>query len=1115
MIRKSRAVVLLGLYSGTSYADAAFYTYGGFETVVDGFKRIALTVANDTYLAYVAAFLVFGVVAAMLKHIYRGASAIAEGKGTVALPSALSLIVPPLIGVVIVKGLLLPTTTMHIYDSRKNQYEAVGGVPTLIAHIAGTMNNVERGYIEDIVDTSSAHTYTLEGGGVSFKLIQDAMYSVKSLSNSYDVMNLKRYFTDCGTFALSVDSSTVNINKLRSETDDLASVFGEMVSSSIFTVMQSPTNKTGSTLSCTEAYNDHIQPIFANTAGMTAIADKACAKSGYDVSIASVQQACYDRLTSAIDLVFNTDSTIAVDAFIKNAVIANAMSEQLKDEDPDSMLRSMTNQSMMVSGLSTAIGSQDWYADIKAMLTVTIAGLLPILALLLATPLVTKALPLMFSLMAFVTLWGIIDATMHQGIMDAMIRVLSSVHEHKMGLAAFWLTPDAVSKALTVMADSRSQALGIAAALSSMLFGVSAFAMSSMGTASVNEVEHSGDAAGQKTLDPVHSADYVDSLVNAQAAGIVHTNNSMDDQVSAETFNKQQQITHGNLMGDQLGGALQAATKSGQASAGRSAGDIKALAQDGNILKTSQQTAETQTSQSIGQATGANNAADALGTTVRDMAQTGSEVSAKRQHGENLLDQQMMNMIKGSTGNDAFDNSFAAKQLAALDNSKLTDLRATNGNPDRAIRADTNQRVQQIERSEGLEKGLKRTGQTLESASYASGIKEGHEMGTEAGFVQKNPEKALATTQAEIFDEHARNYAIAETAKDNGGLEQYTYNRSMTEEADRAAQSEVVDALSRTLGLDSQEVQQLRHGANIGLAMPQWLINQAADSHVITDEQAQILREEGGGYSQLSAFINKQGLIESTTGSTQAGYSTNTDNSQITTDKVVHDTRNETRSGSERVDNKTVDTKDRSTHGFHYENDNSLSLGARYEGPDTARLTVTDGEMLGKALHQAEDKAYTAAKLGATALEGVYSQDFTLNSVSSFGVGASVSKPGTSAIGGNVDLSSGANTIDSEHSDTLFGSLHQAYTSLEREAESSGLTGVAKESWVNEQYADLNQHIHQTAVERAVDESGDLSLANGIQNHFEDRGFSVAADSMDAPNLFELKPFNPMNDLSN
>jgi conjugal transfer mating pair stabilization protein TraG len=156
----------LVLSAGTALAlDMEYYTYGGFNPIVQAFIRIALIFSDAGYQGLIFVMTVIGIIAGAAAWIARATT------GARVIP--LTWTVPVAFGAIVYLALFVPKGTITVYDPVLNRFQAVGDIPDAIVFTAGTLNLIERGLVE-IIDTSAAPgaTYSRTAGGIGFKALE-------------------------------------------------------------------------------------------------------------------------------------------------------------------------------------------------------------------------------------------------------------------------------------------------------------------------------------------------------------------------------------------------------------------------------------------------------------------------------------------------------------------------------------------------------------------------------------------------------------------------------------------------------------------------------------------------------------------------------------------------------------------------------------------------------------------------------------------------------------------------------------------------------------------------------------------------------------------------------
>lgn len=485
--KKALGVLFIGLISllpRTVLAiDLDYYVYDGFDTVLAAFQRLALIYSDNGYLGLYAAV-------AVLAIIVGGVMMIAK-KGSMAVWA-----VPILVGTAVYAALIVPKGTIHLYDPVRNEYQAVGGIPDIIVAAAGITNLLERGIV-DVVGTASAYPYANEAGGISFELMFRATGEFNDIDDVYLTRSVGQYFSDCGVIALLSSGSKADMNTLKRNTTDILTEMAKFKNPALYTTWYDSTNKGGVTMTCTAAYNNKIQPALVVATRFDSTIRNVCAKAGFNVSRLTQITQCKTQLGALNDKI----GLAGYDAvhYVRNVYLAQTIHNAMLHENPDLAQRYFSNRQLVTQGVGMAMTANEWLPTIRAVIISIALGMLPFISLFIVTPIAGKAIGIMLGIMAWITLWGIADAAIHQAAMDSAQLALERIKDYKLGLDSIYLMPEASIKALSIFGKTRTMGITMATFLAMSLFKFGGYAWSGMAANWSGTVENTGGSAADRT----------------------------------------------------------------------------------------------------------------------------------------------------------------------------------------------------------------------------------------------------------------------------------------------------------------------------------------------------------------------------------------------------------------------------------------------------------------------------------------------------------------------------------------------------------------------------------------------------------------------------------------
>jgi len=482
------------LFSPSAFADVDYYTYGGFESVRNAFLRLSAIFGNSDYDAYIFAVAIGGVVVGYLITLGKG---FMDGglKGYDALVT-LAIVI---FGVTLYTVVIRPTTTVHIYDETTNQYESVGGIPSLIANAVHLPNVLERG-MTAIVDTSTVYTRSEHANGATLELLLNSLNGNPLSHDTYLNRSLYSFIETCMPPALNSNLYPFNLNEMMSSTSNLLAELEKLKSLSIPVMYYDLANKGGISVSCTTAYNS-----LATILSLPATYDKyraaICEKSGFDTTIAAQVVICQQRLTEMSNLVFGGGVMGTDTQLYMGQAIAKVTFETLSNY-AGTAISDIANYREMSQGYGNVIVSEGWIPSIRSSTLVIILSILPILVLFLVTPMIFKSLHLIITLFIFVGLWGVSDAIVHNIIIDQVSDLMSSLKTYNGSVTSFMMAPTDINKGLATFGKLQSMAVILAGFFAGVFFKLSSRAFSQMGERLADNVDSLGSSTGQQVLDP-------------------------------------------------------------------------------------------------------------------------------------------------------------------------------------------------------------------------------------------------------------------------------------------------------------------------------------------------------------------------------------------------------------------------------------------------------------------------------------------------------------------------------------------------------------------------------------------------------------------------------------
>lgn len=486
------ALLLLSAPQAASAAlEREFYTWGGHDAVVSAFQRSALIFgAND----YKSLFSVL-VVASLATLIIRIVGGVAFGSKDIHGQNyATGALIPWLLTIAIFSASVIPKGTLHIYDPTENKYQAVGGIPDIIVLFAGVTNSVERAFVELVTTSGDPVGFQEQAGGKGFLGLYNITSKPLQAADGALDTSLQNYITDCVYFETSINSAYAD--ELRKTSTDLIASLAKAVNPAVGTVMYGAgLDPSGSPMSCTDAWAN-LQPRLTAPDALNNNLIGICTEMGFDGSTAGGLSDCKNRLGGPVTAQIATGKTSM--EFLRTAYVARVFDSVLSS---DSAGEGLANYSILNKASATMTTVNGWLPTIRAVILAVTVALTPFLSLLMLTPLMPRATKFVLGSFAFLTIWGTVDAILHQFIVDYANRTYAEIRQYNLGLDAVRFFPSSTEKILSMFGLVRASGLALAATIASSVIGLGASVGAAVGGKLMADATGTGAAAAGQALD--------------------------------------------------------------------------------------------------------------------------------------------------------------------------------------------------------------------------------------------------------------------------------------------------------------------------------------------------------------------------------------------------------------------------------------------------------------------------------------------------------------------------------------------------------------------------------------------------------------------------------------
>lgn len=451
-LRAALGLITIFIATPALALEASFHTYDGFAETVDAFRLVSMIFADPRYETLVLIIAVVGVALGALLASVRG-----PGMGLVAFGFQM------LVGVGLFVGLVATTGTVHVYDRVRNAYQPVGDVPNLIVLVAGVTNLMERALAETIDDNTLDPNAKLEfgAGGHAFDLFLNAVSPRGPMTDSFLDATIKDYVRQCYPVARVSPAYGVDDDQLFRTTTDLPAAFAAMAGPATFSTVYTASDKAGTTVSCTQAW-EHISSRLSEPALFDDYSAQVCQRTGYDIANASQLARCRSNLGEMGQMMLATP--LSAQAFLADILLGNSVGDVLFEDSPATAARVMANRAIVSNGLATMSTANEWMPTIRATVFGIMLFMMPVALLFILTPINLRVASFALGLFVFVALWGVIDAGIYQLTLARAMDVLAEMRSNHVAANAWMLAPSSAMKALAIFGSFRTAAAGLAGA---------------------------------------------------------------------------------------------------------------------------------------------------------------------------------------------------------------------------------------------------------------------------------------------------------------------------------------------------------------------------------------------------------------------------------------------------------------------------------------------------------------------------------------------------------------------------------------------------------------------------------------------------------------------------
>jgi conjugal transfer mating pair stabilization protein TraG len=521
--------------------DMEYYTYGGFDLMVQAFNLVALIFSDIDYRGLLPTFAILG--------LLLGAAGWIAGEASGARQMPLGWALKVLTGIIIYTAFFIPTGRVAIYDATLNKTQTIGGVPDGIILVAGVLNKIER-IIVKICDTAAgpAAAYSGNAGGIGFELLG----SLNNTQEIYAQMSMGEYIERCVKFEIMRPGTKIGYENFLGETTDFLPILAEAVNPAIFTMYFDGTNPAGTTMSCTAAWNK-LRSIYSTPRAFDAALAKTCSNAALNPSDPNQLLSCKALIENTANYATGT-SGLTTDVILRQSQLSSLLYHTFGG-DAYSGAALQANRSVTTRGFGVGIAMSEWVPIIKSLLNALAICLIPFLALLLPTPIVGKVLSAMVGFFLYLTIWGGCDAVIHMAAMSYAGNTFQKIGPNNLGMIAMANIPTLGAKTLGMFGYVRSSGMLLAAVFTQLLVQFGGSALAHLAGGLTGAVAQGGAEAG-KMLTPEGRTTEQMALIKAAANMSVEAQDKFTGRASAMAFEESKKVAeleNARIAADQAG----------------------------------------------------------------------------------------------------------------------------------------------------------------------------------------------------------------------------------------------------------------------------------------------------------------------------------------------------------------------------------------------------------------------------------------------------------------------------------------------------------------------------------------------------------------------------------
>lgn len=200
-----------------------------------------------------------------------------------------------------------------------------------------------------------------------------------------------------------------------------------------------------------------------------------CADAGWDPSNPTEFNRCKEIISDITSWV--TGVTASETLLMRQTLMAESIFHALQETSPDTAVQILASRNAGNAMIASGIMTNQWIPVFKAIMTAVAFGMIPFVMIFLPTPVFPKALLWTIGSLLLITVWGVVDALLHQFAMDYSKIVFKEISDHQLGLTSIMNMATSSQKTLAAFGAIRASGMMLSMGFTSLLIKFGGHAM--------------------------------------------------------------------------------------------------------------------------------------------------------------------------------------------------------------------------------------------------------------------------------------------------------------------------------------------------------------------------------------------------------------------------------------------------------------------------------------------------------------------------------------------------------------------------------------------------------------------------------------------------------------